>query len=79
MADDKKELWAAWTHDAISAYSEPDDLDADEIIDDMVDTATAYADAMLEEYEARFSSGPARKKRSKRKKKPDLDDDDDDD
>jgi hypothetical protein len=81
MAEDKikQELWVAWTHDALSVYEEPDDLkDSDELLDDMVDSACSYADAMLEEYEQRFSGGTARKRRRK-KKKPELDPDDDDD
>jgi hypothetical protein len=81
MADqDKKELWVAWTHDALSVYEEPDDLkDSDELLDDMVDSACSYADAMLQEYEERFSGGTARKRRRKKKPKPDVDLDDDDD
>lgn len=81
MADAKeeeKELWVSWTHDALGAYTEPDDLkDADELLDDMVDSAIGYADAMLDEYKARFSGGTAR--RRGRRKKPELDPDDDDD
>ena len=79
--EDKKELWVAWTHDALSVYEEPDDLDdddEDELLNDMVDAVTSYADAMLEEYESRFSGGTARRRRAKRKKSK-LDPDDDPD
>ena len=76
--EEEKELWVAWTHDAISVYDEPDDLDGDEVVDDMVDAATDYADAMLEEYKERFSGGTARRRRKKRAK-PDPDDDPDGD
>jgi hypothetical protein len=73
--DDKKALWVGWTHDALIRYSPPDDVeDADELVDDMVEASTKYADAMLEEFEERFSGGAKRR----RKKDPDLDPDDDD-
>jgi hypothetical protein len=80
MADTGKQiLWIAWTHDALRAYTEPDDVDDnDELLNDMVDAACSYADAMLEEYAARFSGGNARR-RKKKKVVPDDDDDDDDD
>jgi hypothetical protein len=75
--EEEKELWVDWTRDAISAYTEPDDIkDADELLNDMVDSATSYADAMLEEYKERFAGGTARRRR---KKKPEPDPDDDDD
>jgi hypothetical protein len=55
---DKKELWVQWTHDAVSQYAIPEEVeDSDELIDDMVDVATKYADQMLDEYEARFDGG----------------------
>ena len=72
--EEEKDLWVAWTHDAIGAYTEPDDLDDDELIDDMVEAATGYADAMLDEYKERFSGGTARRRR-KKKTAPDPDDD----
>ena len=72
--DEKKELWVDWTHDALGVYAKPDDIDdPDELIDDMADFASEYADAMLEEYDGRFSGGSGRRRR---KKKPDDDDDD---
>jgi len=72
--DDKKELWIDWTHDAMLRYTVPDDVkDDDDLIDSMTDVATAYADAMLEEYENRFEGGAKRR----RKKDPDPDPDDD--
>lgn len=79
--EEKRELWVAWTHDAISVYEEPDDLgdDEDELLNDMVDAATSYADAMLDEYEARFNDGPARKRRRRKRSKLDPDPDDDPD
>jgi len=75
--DDKKDLWVNWTHDAMSRYVMPDDIeDVDELVDDMVTAATKYADAMIEEFEERFSGG---KRRRSRKTDPDPDDDPDDD
>ena len=75
--DDKKDLWVNWTHDAMSRYVMPDDIeDVDELVDDMVTAATKYADAMIEEFEERFSGG---KRQRSRKTDPDPDDDPDDD
>jgi hypothetical protein len=75
VSQEEKELWVDWARDALGAYTEPDDIkDGDELLNDMVDSVTAYADAMLEEYKERFSGGTARRRR---KKKPDPDDDDD--
>jgi hypothetical protein len=72
----RKELWVAWTHSAISRYTAPDSIDdSHELVDDMADVASDYADAMLEEYEKRFSGGKGRSRR----KKPQDDDEDDDD
>lgn len=76
-----KELWVGWTHDAAAVYERPDDIDDEDVVGNMVDFTTEYADMMLEEYEGFSSSG--RKTRSKKKRKkveePDDDDDDDDD
>jgi hypothetical protein len=72
---DKKELWVGWTHDAMSRYVMPDDIDdVDDLVEDMVAAATKYADAMVDEFEERFSGGTRRN----RKKKKDDDDDDPD-
>jgi len=73
---DKKELWVGWTHDAMSRYVMPDDIDdVDDLVEDMTAAATKYADAMIEEFEKRFGGGT---KRSRQKKNDDDDDDDDD-
>lgn len=77
--DDKvKDLWVGWTRDAIGRYALPEDIDdTDELVDDMVEVASKYADTMLEEYESRFSGGPARKgKRSSRRRPAEEEDDD---
>lgn len=76
----KKELWVGWTRDAISRYEMPVEIDDEEgaledLVDEMADVATDYADAMLAEYENRFE-GAARRKRKKKKSKEDDDDDD---
>lgn len=78
---DKQTLWIEWTHDAISRYAMPEDIeDADELVDNMVDVVTMYADSMLDAFEKRFepsarSSGAARR----RKKKDEADDEEDED
>jgi len=80
MDKNLKDLWVGWTRDAMARYESPDEIKyLDELIDDMADTATGYADAMLEEYEERFSGGAGRKRRAGGKKKRARDDDDDDD
>lgn len=71
-AADKKEMWVQWTHDAMSRYVLPDDIeDADEQVDDMTEIATKYADSMLDEYEERFGGGTARTSSKRRKKDED--------
>jgi hypothetical protein len=74
--DKERELWIGWTRDAIGRYALPEDIgDTDELVDDMVDVATKYADAMLDEYDSRFSGGAStRKKRSRRKAEEEDDD-----
>ena len=57
MADNKQpaaEMWAAWTRDAMRSYDAPDDISDDEIVDDMADVATQYADVMMDEFAERF-------------------------
>jgi hypothetical protein len=55
---DKKELWVGWTRDAISQYAIPEEVEnTDELVDDMRDVATKYADSMLDEFEERFGGG----------------------
>jgi hypothetical protein len=72
---DKKELWIDWTHDAIGAYTRPDDIEAiDDVVDDMVEFSTKFADSMLDEYEALFE-----KSTSKRRKRKVRDEDEGDD
>jgi len=69
MAMDKKksELWVGWTRDAINQYDPPENAKKlKTLIDDMTAFTTAYADAMLEEFERRLEGA-------------DDDDDDDDD
>ena len=73
-AIDKKALWVAWTHDAMETYSIPEDTDAtDELVDDMVEVATKYADDMLDEFEERFGGGEGRRSR-RRKTEPEGED-----
>ena len=75
-AVDKKELWVGWTRDAMNRYAMPEEVgDSDELVDDMAEIATKYADQMLDEYEDRFGGSGGRQ----RKRKPAKNDDDDDD
>lgn len=78
----KQELWVGWTRDAMARYEMPVEIDDEEegaiedLVDQMIDIATDYADGMLEEYENRFEGGARRKRKKKNK---DVDDDPDDD
>jgi hypothetical protein len=76
-----KELWVGWTRDAARQYERPDDLDEEDVVSDMVDFTTEYADMMLEEYEGFTASGRNARKKKKRKKveEPDDDEEDEDD
>jgi hypothetical protein len=78
-----KALWAGFTRDALQSYTIPEEVEDDEdLINDMVDLASSYADAMLEEFESRFEGGKKRTKRKKKKKvveEEDPDDDEDED
>jgi len=78
MTDRKAELWIGWTRDAARNYAIPEEFEnLDDLVDDMADVATAYADEMLDQFEERFdtssSSGrkrpePHRRRASPRKK-----------
>ena len=66
---DKKELWVGWTRDAAARYVMPEDIeDTDELVDDMVDVTTKYADSMLDELEERFGGGRSSNRRRGRGK-----------
>ena len=78
--DELKQLWVGWTRDAMSRYEMPTEIDdAEELVDEMIDVVTDYADGMLEEYENRFEAGPKRKRKKGKRADPDDDDDDPDD
>jgi hypothetical protein len=74
MAMDKKEqkeLWLGFARDAASRYQMPDEVDnADELVDDMIEVATQYADGMLDEMEERFgdSRGSSRRRSGRGKR-----------
>ena len=77
MTIDKKELWIQLVRDAQAKYEVPDDFDGvDDVVDDMVDVATKYADSILDELESRESDGSFGKGRrsgrggGRRKRKP---------
>ena len=62
--DNIKELWVGWTRDAMGKYVLPDKVDdAEEMVDDMIEVATSYADGMLDEFEERFSGGRGSRRR----------------
>lgn len=74
----KQELWVGWTRDAMARYEMPVEIeDEEDLVDQMIDVATDYADGMLEEYENRFEGGARRKRKKKSKVAPDDDPDDD--
>ena len=76
-ATDKRELWVEWTHQAMSKYTPPEGkIDDEELVDDMVDVTTKYADSMLDEFEERFKSGDGERSATRarrRKEKPEED------
>jgi hypothetical protein len=64
MGIDRQELWVQWTRDATSRYVIPDEIEsADDLVDDMIEVATKYADTMLEEFEERFGGGRRRRRK----------------
>lgn len=72
MAVSEKEIWAQYTRDAIGKYNAPDEGfdNPEDLIDDMIEFVTSYADGMLDELEERFetqSSEPRRPRARKRK------------
>ena len=78
--DELKQLWVGWTRDAMSRYEMPTEIDdVEELVDEMIDVVTDYANGMLEEYENLFEAGPKRKRKKKSKRDPEDDDDDPDD
>ena len=76
MAISKAEMWVQWSRDAVARYVVPEEVeDADELVDDMSDVATKFADQMLDEFEERFSGGTSEPRRPKtRKRKTDGED-----
>jgi len=74
MATDKKEqkeLWVGFAHDAISRYVIPDDIgDSDELVDDMAEVATKYADEMLDQLDERFGGASGSRGSGRRRGKP---------
>jgi hypothetical protein len=77
---DEKELWVqfALAGAASIAVSEDvddddgiavsEDVDDDDVADATADLAIEFADAMLEEYKARFMGGPAKPKRKAKRR-----------
>ncbi len=70
MAISKAEMWVQWSRDAVARYVVPEEVeDADELVDDMSDVATKFADQMLDEFEERFSGGTSDRGPKRRKPK----------
>jgi hypothetical protein len=71
---EQKELWVKFAHDAQSRYVIPDEIeDVDQLVDDMIEASTQYADGMLDEYEKRFASSTRRSSRHRRRAGTDPD------
>jgi hypothetical protein len=70
--DNRKEIWVQWTRDAMSRYTPPDGkIDIDELVDDMSEVTTKYADQMLDNFEERFEGRT--EPRTRQRKKPEED------
>ncbi len=76
--EEKKELWIDWTGVALAAFEVPDlPDDADDAADVMVEVATKFADSMLDEYEARFETGGARRRKRGKTRRDEQDEEED--
>jgi hypothetical protein len=66
--DDKdKELWVRFALAAQSRYVPPDEFDsADELVDDMIEVATQYADGMMDALAERYDGSVKHRRRSAR-------------
>lgn len=74
---EEKELWLTLVRDALNKYEIPDGkLENEELVDDMLDVTTSFADGVLDELDARY--GGARKESRRRKRRKDEEDDDED-
>jgi hypothetical protein len=72
MAISKAEMWVQWTRDATARYQVPEEVeDADDLVDDMSDVATKFADTMLDEFEERFAGGTSTKTRKRKTERED--------
>lgn len=72
MSISKAEMWVQWTRDAVSRYVVPEEVeDADELVDDMSEVATKFADTMLDEFEERFAGGTSTKTRKRKTERED--------
>lgn len=69
MAISKAEMWVQFAAAAVSRYVVPEEVeDADDLVDDMSDVATKFADEMLDQYEERFSGGETRRPKTRKRK-----------
>jgi len=72
-----KELWVGFARDAMASYASVDAEDNEGLVDDMIEVASDYADAMLDEVNERFGVKTSSRRRGKAKRKTDEDDEDD--
>jgi predicted site-specific integrase-resolvase len=71
MAISKAEMWVQFATAAVARYVVPEEVeDADELVDDMSEVATQFADQMLDEYDERFLGGTERKPKTRKRKHP---------
>lgn len=66
------DLWLGFASDALGVYEPPDDLDGDQV-DDMAAFCADFADAMLDQFDERFTEKKGR--RSSRRRTASKDDD----
>lgn len=71
----EEELWISFARDAMANYETADPEDNEDLVDDMVEVASDYADAMLDEYNERFGSKTSGRRRKTKRAKADDDED----
>ena len=71
-----KELWIGFARDAMASYASIDAEENEVLVDDMVEVASDYADAMLDEVNDRFGAKTGGRRRKVKRKVADDDEDD---
>lgn len=68
---EERALWVECAKAAIQSYEIPEDVDnLDDLVDDVADTASLIADAMVEEYEKRYGDSGERERPVRRRTAP---------